>query len=176
MKPHKVPSTVVGRKRLLKLADLLEKNAANKKGAKFAMEIWGRTDQEYATVEEMPKRIEINCHTTACAMGLAALSGVFKKQGLDYKLKAEPYSYWNEDAADYATYYKHDFEFTLGGKPMDGHKAAVRFFQITHDEAHELFVPFHSAYAHASGASGERKVAKRIRDFVAGKDVGVKYC
>ena len=56
----------MNKKRLLKLADLLEADAKNKKGIKF--DYW-------ATANLADPKEPISCGTSACAMGLAALSG-----------------------------------------------------------------------------------------------------
>lgn len=150
-----LPSTATGRKRLLKLADLLEKDANRVDGIKFDLGMWGRITDDTA---------EISCGTTACACGLAAMSGAFAKQGLGYKPES-PGSDW--------------IKITLHGRCRssglhDGSfRNIMRFFDLTSQQTSRLFVP--AAYMRAGiptrGAEGERAVAKRIRAFVAGRPV-----
>jgi hypothetical protein len=124
----------MNKKRLLKLADLLEADADNSKGVKFDMEDW--------VVMTNPKK-PISCGTVACAMGLAALSGAFKRAGLGYKIDRE----WG-------------IEVTMHGAGS-GIKSAAELFDISFDEAEYLFVE-----QTGKGARGERKIAKLLRKFV----------
>jgi hypothetical protein len=139
-------------RRLLKLADLLKADARNKKGIKFDLRSWGRVASAAAPV---------SCGTTACAAGLAAISGVFKRQGLGYEYFGSGSIY-----------------ITLHGAckepddSFDGSFISVReFFGLTNNEACWLFL---SSYYHPGlstfGAEGERNVEKRIRNFVADKE------
>ena len=135
----------MNKRRLLKLADLLEADARSKKGIKFDMGTWGDS-------RDGPPGV--NCGTSACAMGLAALSGVFRRQGLKAKVI---------HSGAFGVY---DVEVMFGRSK--GHKAAVRLFNIADAEARFLFMP--SSYdGWVKEAESERVVAKRIRDFVAGK-------
>jgi hypothetical protein len=134
----------VNKRRLLKLADLLETDAKNRKGIRFDLSTWGN-------VEAADKPV-LSCNTTACAMGLAAISGIFKKQGLDYELTP---------SGNIAIHVKGAY---------GGFSAAAELFSISHDESDWLFdYPSYGEAATLTGAKGERMVAKRIRDFVAGK-------
>lgn len=134
----------MNKRRLLKLADLLEADAKNKKGIKFDLGVVGTCYNE-----DSP--FEMNCGTSACAMGLAALSGEFKGTA---KLS-----------------YRADGSYlipTIGGRDVSYDRAAMKIFNITMRQADFLFTP--SEYdGIPKGAAGERLVAKRIRDFVAGK-------
>src|SRR4051812_18831228 len=116
-----LPSTAVGRRRLLKLADLLEADAKNKKGVKFDLEViaqrsvpntdvYGFEDSDFLPDDTVP----IDCGTTACAFGLAALSGVFRRQGLSYTIDGSGFT-------------------PIHGKSRDMH-AARTFFLLSHDE------------------------------------------
>jgi hypothetical protein len=127
----------MNKRRLLKLAELLETDAKNKKGIKFDMSTWGEVDNP-----DKP----ISCGTSACAMGLAAMSGAFKRAGLGYKI----------DGFGSLT-------VNMNGKG-DGIYSAEKLFDITSDEAEFLFI-----WTEGEGAKGERAVAKLIRNFVAGK-------
>lgn len=131
----------MNKRRLLKLADLLEADAKNKKGIKFDLSTWGCS-------EDAP--VSISCGTTACAMGLAVVSGAFKRAGLQ--------NYY-EDGSRICPYYK--------GK--DGFDAAAALFEISAGAADFLFSRDRYPSYKRIGAAGEKFVAKRIRDFVAGK-------
>lgn len=137
----KLPSTAVGRKRLLKLADMLETDASNKSGIRFDFTNWGYVGDAQNMV---------SCGTSACAMGLAAVSGAFRRQGLDCRIK--------QDGA---------IEIIFG-KTKSPIRASARLFHISEGQATRLFaLSLGLSYLH--GARAERAVAKRIRDFVAGK-------
>jgi hypothetical protein len=129
----------MNKRRLLKLADLLEKDAKNKKGIFFDLSVWG-----WVGNEEEP----LSCGTTACAMGLAAISGAFKRQGLRCR--------FDEGGG-----------IRIGfGRRWDALLAARRLFGITDSEARQLFL-YSGDIAKIRGAAGERAVARRIRDFVS---------
>lgn len=125
------------KKRLLKLADLLDADAKDKTGIKFNYGSWG-----YMCDLKNP----VSCGTEACAMGLAAISGAFRRSGLDYNRKANSVS------------------FMWKGREVDGIAAAERLFEIDHGDAWDLFVP--SVDVPMEGAKAERALAKRIRNFV----------
>lgn len=144
----------MNKRRLLKLADLLEADAANKEGVKFDLTAWAKkTDAEGNSRIydfEQGEVVPVNCSTAACAWGLAAISGAFKRQGVSYQI-------W-EDGRLVPTF--------------DGKKefhAAEAFFGIDIEGAGFLFDPDEYPTSKTKGASGERYVAQRIRNFVAGK-------
>lgn len=130
----------MNKRRLLKLADLLEADAKNRKGIKFDLSVWG----EVGDADE-----PLSCGTTACAMGLAALSGSFMRAGLQHRISCGI------------------LEIGFNGD-WDSIRAAQELFDISREDAKDLFVHY-SRLKTTSGAAGERAVAKRIRDFVAGK-------
>lgn len=133
----------MNKRKLLKLADLLEKDAANPKGVKFDIRTWGSSNKEP----------NVSCGTAACAMGLAALSGAFRG------LKAKPaYCFWEPDT-NYITPWFDDHE---------GMDAASALFDIRYEEAEWLFDPTSYSASRQTGKRGELAVAKRIRDFAAG--------
>lgn len=134
----------MNKRRLLKLADLLEADAKNKKGVQFDLMMWGQVEDP---------RKPLSCGTTACAMGLAAVSGAFKKQGLSYEVQLNGCLYISCNE--------------IGG----GFNSASELFSISSSEAHWLFdYPSYGENAIGTGAQGERMVATRIRNFVAGKE------
>lgn len=139
----------MNKRRLLKLAGLLEADAKNKKGICFDISNVGRP----VDMEKRFKRnqVPIDCGTTACAMGLAAITGAFARAGLSFCTDGFwVHTKWN-------------------GRKTDYDIAATRLFNITNDQAHFLFTPHSYPREKREGAVGERFVAKRIRDFVAGK-------
>lgn len=139
----------MNKRRLLKLADLLEADAKNKKGMKFDLHVVG-----YANDAEAGGTAELNCGTKACAMGLAAMSGAFKRQGLSYKI---------------TNGWLNNIETTVDGRRRDYDRAAMQIFDIDYVTANFLFTPsFYPSEMDKSGGKAERFVAKRIRDFVAG--------
>ncbi len=129
----------MNKRRLRKLADLLEADAKTKNGIKFDFFEWGSIDDV-----EHP----LSCGTHACAMGLAALSGAFKRAGLGYLTSPERYS----------------IDFTINGRPRHALKAAMHVFDISKRAAEDLFTSS-SGLSEVRGAAAEREVAKRLRDF-----------
>jgi hypothetical protein len=131
----------MNKRRLLKLADLLEADAKNKNSIKFDLHDWGNARDD--------KELALNCGTTACAMGLAVLSGAFKRAGL------------TNGGSKYFILPEHGDHL--------GFDAAASLFDIRLNEAEFLFAQGKYASIYQKGAVGERAVAKRIRQFVAGK-------
>lgn len=153
----KLPSTAAGRKRLLKLSGLLMADARKRKGVKFDLETWAKPSStgwsEHYKSREAAKPNQ-GCGTAACAVGLACLNPTFNKQGLTFAVKKigflEP-QYMAVPAL---------------GRRRDW-SAVLTFFALKPKEAMFLFVS--NSYRKSKGAAAERAVAKRIRDFVAGK-------
>lgn len=137
--------------RLLKLADLLEADAKNERGVKFDLSTWGYVIDADGT--EKPTSIKVDCGTSACAIGLACISGAFKADGLTYRILPKARAGGN------------NIEPRCG--KLRDFEAVTYFFDITTSEAFRLFLD--SSYDEWRGSKGELKVAKRIRDFVAGK-------
>jgi hypothetical protein len=146
--------------RLLRLADLLEANAANPTGVKFDLETWAipagydvHTAYSTGTHAYAPdtETIPLDCNTVACAMGLAAISGVFKDDGLDWKIS---------DSGWLVPVY---------GKFIDGFQAAEAFFDVEYRATEHLFDASFYPDVETKGSDGELAVAQRIRDFVAGR-------
>jgi hypothetical protein len=131
------------KQRLLKLAGLLEKDAKRKTGVKFDLKYWG-------TTEKIKDLTEANCNTTACAIGLACVSGEFKRAGLDFRV---------EGNGAIVPMFEGDDEFG----------AVNGFFEIDQDESLFLFSDKSYPKKERAGAIGERAVAQRIRDFVGMK-------
>lgn len=149
------------KQRLLKLADALEANAKNKKGVKFDLRAWGykadgaTTDRfgdlmienSFKTKEE----VKLDCHTAACAVGYAAISGLFKRQGLGFAIHGgetiEPI-------------------FKKGFRRKYGWDAVMTLFDIEYDDAEYLFSADSYNEDEQTEAKGERAVAKRIREYV----------
>lgn len=126
----------MNKRRLLKLAELLEKDARNKKGVRFNMGHWGRVND---------KENPLSCGTSCCAMGLAALGGTFKRAGLTASVKE-----WR-------------VRIKWKNRIVDGFLAAKRLFGITGEQAFILFAPGRDLNV---GAKAERAKVKQIRKFV----------
>lgn len=136
--------------RLLKLAALLEKDAKTPTGVKFDLERWGKTERAKAFVKA-------DCNTQACAIGLACISGIFKRDGLTFGLDEKdgtmfPVCQNQEPSWDYMN-------------ELTGWRAVQSFFGITRCEARKLFQSHKSRPS--KGAKAEISVAKSIRTFVA---------
>lgn len=140
----------MNKRRLLKLARLLEADAQKRRGIKFNLAVVG-------SVEKMPPdgKVKLDCGTQACAMGLAALSGAFRRQGLSYRIRRN-------------VFYGINIDTTMNGRSRDYDRAAMAVFDLTKIQAHFLFSPVEYLETPRE-AKGERFVAKRIRNFVAGK-------
>lgn len=139
------------KQRLLKLADLMDTIADGKKRKKenlpiFCMPVFG-------AVREGDK--PLSCRTQACALGSAAISGIFKRQGLSFTLDGN------------------DINVTLKqkiGPPVQNFEAAVELFDLSHSEVFALFSDsalYDENRPLPDGVRGARKVAKVIREFVA---------
>ncbi len=151
--------------RLIRLAELLEADAANPNGIKFALDTWGHDARledvslmEYDDIIKLKydpntTTIPVDCNTAACAMGLAAISGVFSADGLNWRVL-----HMVEDG-------KGEFIPTMGDG-IDGFAAAEHLFEIKPDVVSQLFDP--SYYDQTKGAAAELAVADRIRCLVAG--------
>jgi hypothetical protein len=144
-------------KRLLKLADLLEEDADNPNGMKFNMGVWGKT--------KVDGKLGVDCGTQGCAMGLAALSGIFKRQGLRYRYEQtyDPTTPWNHDAKEILEM----AIFHVDHPEDDELIAAAYLFGITMQDADYLFTP--DGKNPTTGKKAERRTAQKIREFVAGK-------
>lgn len=136
----------MNKRRLLKLADLLEANAKNEKGAKFDLSGWGGSEQG---------PVAVSCGTTACAAGLAVISGAFKRAGL-FNASGSP------DGI-------HPGLHVTKHNRLYGFDALEKLFDLGFQESSWLFSDGYYPRELRRGAKGERAVAKRIRDFVAGK-------
>jgi hypothetical protein len=142
--------------RLQRMADLLERDAANPKGVKFDLSTWAAPGGKVSW-EKKPREVKVDCGTSACALGLAAISGEFKKEGLAYEFTGD---------------------FTEGftllpvitdklGSIKDGFRAGATLFEITDADSHYLFDPDQYDTI-PMGEEGERFVAARIRRLIAG--------
>jgi hypothetical protein len=146
----------MNKRRLLKLADLLEADAKNKKGVRFDLGTWGQT-------EKLKQFVQPDCGTVACAVGLACVSGAFKRSGLDFRI--------DEDTGDIipTLAVRDGVELYSWDDTLEGYDAGELFFDLEEEEFAFLFNAQSYPKKLSKGADGERYVAKRIRDFVAGK-------
>lgn len=145
--------------RLMRLVKLLRKDASNKKGVKFDLETWGWcSDRQQPLWDSTTANLlPVSCGTTACAMGLAALSGEFEKEGLFATYIEE----WNGVSLVPELVSKDP-----GLDNSQGFSAAARLFGIRYDVADWLFSPSYYQSRQRKGAKGERAVADRIAKFV----------
>lgn len=150
--------------RLKRLEALLRADAKNAKGVKFDLSYWAAPSDSLSNAaypyrqggfKTRKREIAVDCGTTACALGLAAISGEFKKEGLKH------------------TFFQNDFGFQLEPAIKNprtrcmatGFEAAEVLFGIDDDQAEFLFAP--DRYASVpTGAKGERLVADRIKQFI----------
>jgi len=123
---------------LLKLADLLETDAAKADGIKFDLNYWAKPNKEGGP-------LTMDCGTAACALGLAALSGKFPGLTIDIDFQVPT--------------------FEQDGRTYSGTYAAVAYFQISEREADLLFLP--DFYKFKQSKKAELEVAARIRNLVA---------
>jgi hypothetical protein len=145
---------------LLRLADGLEKDAAKPDGIKFDLGTWaGPSDQPYGywPMGEPPvEPVPVSCGTTACALGFAAISGLFKAEGLKYEF------------CDVSTFGKDRLLLEPSFYGHTGFNAGAYLFDITMDDSRYLFDP--DCYdGTPREAEGELLVAARIRAFADGK-------
>lgn len=133
---------------LERLAVLLEADANNPEGIKFNLGTWGELADGHPI--EFQPRLEVNCGTTGCALGLAALSGAFKDEGLKAKIG----------------YFAIIPQFWDGDKFVaDGFSSAVALFDISLRQAKQLFDP--DFYRKTIGREAELEVVSRIRHLIA---------
>lgn len=148
--------------RLERMAALLDANAANPKGVQFNVRQWAAPAGSSEGDAHFPTnhKVKVDCGTMACGMGLAALSGEFVKDGLSYNLiGSEAGGYmllptFRDDNHHYA---------------QEGFDAAEALFAIDMNDAEYLFDGGCYPTDQQKGAKGERAMAQRIRDFIAGK-------
>lgn len=141
-------SKAQGNERLLRLADLLEADAANPKGVKFDLGSWAERPRAVLFPRQIKK---LDCNTQACAVGLACLSGAFTADGLSWKPMAG----------------ENNIEPMFAG--LEGYVAVMEFFDLDRGEAFHLFDMSHYTRDRlpSIGAEAERAVAVRIRELVA---------
>ena len=130
---------------LLQLADILEANANNEHGAKFDLCTIGTFDPS----EIAPA---MNCGTTACGMGIAALSGAFPRLG--YTIKR-----FDDEA---------QIQCTIDGDECGYLGAAMTVFGLNVHEARILFDPQYSSRPN-EGREGELALVSDIRTLVERK-------
>jgi len=132
--------------RLEDLAQFLQDDSRNKQGIQFDLAYWGESED---------KSPEVSCGTSACAFGAAAVAKLFP--GLTVSVESS--SYTNDDG-------KQVYELIPKYKGKMGMEAACKLFGLTDDQAYYLFDPGSYEEDLIKGAKGERKVAKRIRNFI----------
>lgn len=127
----------VGKRRLLKLADFLEKLPPQK----FNLNNWCVKDYKLSNTNEWDSIIVIRgkCGSTACALGYCPV--VFPKSG--FKLS-------------------NDLHWTPEYCGLEGTAAAEQFFDLLESESVSLFMP----ESYREDHKGPKSVAKKIRALV----------
>lgn len=136
------------RRALEKMRDLLREDAARDDGVKFDLNTWARPSNGIFLEEDEPS---MGCGTTACAVGLAALSGRFRGLslirgrfgvGLVPLLKVK------------------------GHELSTGWSAVERLFGIDEPTTNWVFDQAFYGPQHKTRAKGELEVAARIDDLL----------
>lgn len=135
--------------RLLKLADLLEADAARPEGIKFDL---GIVIKPEGPINDDEKVVKVDCGTHACAMGLAVISRAFTDAGLDYVID----HVWET------------IDIQINGESQEWDEAAGKIFGLAENEVEFLFTTQGYPGEAMAGADAERQVAQRIRELVAG--------
>ena len=143
----------MNKRRLLKLAQLLETDAKNKTGVKFDLDGWGKS-------EKSRNFIKVDCNTTACAVGLACVSGAFRRDKLDYSIDDTGLICPKIPNPEYRAAWD-----CYEPRYLEGWKAVRVFFGLEDRQARKLFNPRKGKSS--KGAAAELRVAKEIRAFVA---------
>jgi hypothetical protein len=142
------------KRRLRRLIKLLEWDVNNKEGVQFDLNTVAHPTN-YPMISFVGKReIPINCGTTACAMGLAAISGEFNKEGLGFTV-------CNTSRLD----------IKWKGKFSSYYESAQWLFGITESQALYLFSPSSYPESKQKGAVAERFVIRRIKNVIEGKKI-----
>lgn len=134
------------RTRLKKLAALLIEDACNPKGSYFDMEFWGRVPEQ-----NRGSRNVLKCGTAGCAWGTAAMSGVFKKDGVRFAVA--------EDSSRVVS---------IRYKGAEDFYAAVKFFNLPEVVANWLFMPEYYPSNMRAEAAAELLCATRVLRYVSG--------
>lgn len=147
----------IQKRKLLKLAKMLLEDAKNQEGIRFDLGVVGKPS--LGKDFNGPADVKLDCGTTACAMGLAAISGAFKKDGLSFSI------------SDMCSMINTKFK----GRVVDYDIAAKKLFGLSQEQANYLFSPWTYPYNARSGASAERRVVRRINSVVGGKKIRIRH-
>ena len=139
---------------LLKLAELLEEDAANPTGVKFDLGTWGKVPKPGVVDWLLWRSPRLDCGTKACAIGMACLHPWFNERGL----KAAPADL--SKGCIYPVCVEGDFS-------LHGFHGVAHFFGISHNEAFRLFSDESYQHREQLSTAGELAVAARIRQLVA---------
>ncbi len=137
--------------RIQRFIDLLKADAANPKGVKFDMGVWTHPEGAVSR-RDVPvgtKEVKVDCGTHACALGLAAISGVFKDDGLSFRV-------WTERPDDSVGMLIPTFG------TLQEYEAGAAFLGITQQDANVLFDNNYYPYEKTRGADAELEVVKRL--------------
>lgn len=140
--------------RFIKMAELLEEDAANPEGVKFDLGLWVVPADSPNNFESYPidtTSVEVDCGTAACGWGLAAISGIFKDEGVGFHIIKES----SRGTVGMLVP-------TFDGK--EGLTSAQAFFEVDKSIISKLFDT--PTYDTTKGADAERFVAQRIRYLI----------
>jgi len=129
--------------RLERLAQILDGYVKDSSGRKFDLGGGWATPRTRRVGFLWRKQIE--CGTTACAVGLACLSGQFAADGLCYLI--------NDDGQLLPMY-----------DEVNNWEAVEQFFGLSRKQAHRLF--YEGSYAVSTGPRAALAVARRIRNTI----------
>jgi hypothetical protein len=154
--------------RLYEFIDLLEADAVNPKGSQFNLNFWAapsgtvdRHTQSHLRSESLSfykadtKVIAVDCGTTVCALGLLAVSGIFKDEGFTFKIDSDGTlfpKYGNKTGFEAATAF---FELPKYADQMESRDYV----------AYLLFDPCY--YERKTGKDAELEVVRRIRLLIS---------
>jgi hypothetical protein len=141
----RITTTVVfsekAKTRMLKLAKLLRQDAKRKKGIQFDMYTFGVVND---------KENPLSCGTRACALGLAALSEEFKRDGLEYRITGGGH-----------------IDITYKGRAISEYEIGARVFDIPLPVAEWLFGG--GALVYDEGAKAELEMADILENAADGQ-------
>ena len=150
---------VVHTDRLLRLADLLEDDALKPDGVRFDLGTWVTPSGSNHYLSK-PASIPVDCNTSACAIGLACISGEFAKYGLTYFFR--PMDAFSQSSGLLPALEQNGDVFTA-------FDAVEVLFNIGHNDALYLFDPDYYPLEKRRGSVAELYVAERIREFLQGR-------
>ncbi len=130
--------------RISRFIELLKADKDDPQGVKFNMAIWSEKEGQgkYCYDEDEVGKVQVNCGTHACALGLAAISKTFEAEGLTYTIN-------------------NGMLCPVFGE-LQEYDAAAAFFDLSRNDAVRLFDPFFYHPNNKTGAVAEQEVINRL--------------